>query len=148
MSMQNISIMDNSTSTTMKTLRVKLQQISLIALSTAMLLVAILVILSSFFMSFFSLVDSSQSTAKLLAENSVAALMFKDSDTAQTLLKSLSNTQEIQAAVIYSDEKIQFAKYAVADHPLPETILSLAENFTQICILLQSLSLFSSRVGF
>ncbi len=128
MSMQNILISD-STNTTMKTLREKLQQISLIALSTAMLLVAILVILSSFFMSFYSLVDSSQSTAKLLAENAVAALMFKDSDTAQILLKSLSNTQEIQAAVIYSDEKIQFAKYSVADHPLPETILSLAENF-------------------
>ena len=79
-------------------------------------------------MSFYSLVESSQSTAKLLAENAVAALMFKDSETAQTLLTSLSNTQEIQTAVIYSDEKIQFAKYSVADHPLPDTILSLAEN--------------------
>ena len=59
----------------MKTLRVKLQQISLITQGTAMLLVALLVIISSFFISFFSLLESSQSTAKLLSENAVAALM-------------------------------------------------------------------------
>ena len=51
MSMQNILMLD-SANTPMKTLREKLQQISLIALSTAMLLVAVLVVLSSFFMSF------------------------------------------------------------------------------------------------
>lgn len=119
----------NSPSATMKTLRVKLQQISLITVSTAILLVALLVILSSFFISFFSLIDSSQSTAKLLAENAVAALMFQDSSTAQTLLQSLSNTREIQAAVIYSDAKLQFANYAIDNHPLPETIVSLTENY-------------------
>ncbi len=119
----------NNPLATIKTLREKLQQISLITQGTAMLLVALLVIISSFFTSFFSLLESSQSTAKLLAENAVAALMFKDSSTAQTLLQSLSNTREIQAAVIYSDEKIQFAKYSVDNHPLPETIISLTENY-------------------
>ncbi len=113
----------------MKTLSVKLQQISLITQGTAMLLVALLVIISSFFISFFSLLESSQSTAKLLAENAVAALMFNDSNTAQTLLQSLGNTKEIQAAVIYNDDKMQFAKYSVDNHPLPETIISLADNF-------------------
>ncbi len=113
----------------MKTLRVKLQQISLITQGTAMLLVALLVIISSFFISFFSLLESSQSTAKLIAENAVAALMFNDSNTAQTLLQSLNNTREIQAAVIYNDDKIQFAKYSLNNHPLPETIASLSENF-------------------
>ena len=120
--------MDRS-SATMKTLRVKLQQISLMTVGTAILFVAILVILSSFIISFFSLIDSSQSTAKLLAENAVAALMFQDSSTAQTLLQSLSNTREIQAAVIYNDEKLQFANYAIDNHPLPETIASLTESY-------------------
>lgn len=113
----------------MKTLRVKLQQISLITQGTAMLLVALLVIISSFFISFFSLLESSQSTAKLIAENAVAALMFNDSNTAQTLLQSLSNTQEIQAAVIYNDDKMQFAKYSVGNHPPPENIISLSDNY-------------------
>jgi len=73
------------------TLRSKLQRINFATQGTAMLLVAILVILSSFLISFLSIVHTSQSTAKLLAENAVATLMFQDTGTAQTLLHSLSN---------------------------------------------------------
>ena len=96
--------MKSSTSAAV-TLRAKLQQISFATQGTAMLLVAILVILSSFFISFFSLLQTSQSTAKLLAENAVATLMFQDKSTAETLLHSLNNTPEVQAAVIYNEEK-------------------------------------------
>ncbi|MDZ4107610.1 MAG: histidine kinase dimerization/phospho-acceptor domain-containing protein, partial [Nitrosomonas sp.] len=110
------------------TLRSKLQRINFATQGTAMLLVAILVILSSFLISFLSIVQTSQSTAKLLAENAVATLMFQDTSTAQTLLHSLSNTREIQAAAIYTAEKVKFVQYSVQNTLLPETLASLQEN--------------------
>ncbi|MBY0483610.1 response regulator [Nitrosomonas sp.] len=110
------------------TLRSKLQRINFATQGTAMLLVAILVILSSFLISFLSIVQTSQSTAKLLAENAVATLMFQDTNTAQTLLHSLSNTREIQAAAIYTAEKVKFVQYSVENILLPETLASLKED--------------------
>ena len=106
----------------LKTLRKKLQQISLVALGTAMLLVALLVIISNFFSNYNSLLESSSSKAKLLAKNAVAALMFNDTSTAQTLLQSLSDTEEVQAAAIYDSEKILFTKYLVGNTQLPEIL--------------------------
>jgi two-component system sensor histidine kinase/response regulator len=120
--------MKNSSSTAV-TLRAKLQQISFATQGTAMLLVATLVILSSFFISFFSLLQTSQSTAKLLAENAVATLMFQDTNTAKTLLHSLNNTPEVQAAAIYNEEKKQFAQFSVENKSLPETLSSLNESY-------------------
>ncbi len=114
-----------SSSSTAVTLRSKLQQISFATQGTAMLLVATLVILSSFFISFFSLLQTSQSTAKLLAENAVATLMFQDTSTAQTLLHSLNNTREIRAAAIYTAEKAKFVQYSIENKLLPETLASL-----------------------
>lgn len=119
-----------SSSSPAVTLRAKLQQISFATQGTAMLLVAILVILSSFFISFFSLLQTSQSTAKLLAENAVATLMFQDTNTAKTLLHSLNNTREVQAAAIYTEEKKQFVQYSVEGKSLPETLPSLSESYT------------------
>lgn len=119
--------MKNTSSTTI-TLRSKLQQISFATQSTAMLMVATLVICSSFFISFYSLLKSSQSTAKLLAENAVATLMFQDTNTAQTLLHSLNNTQEIQIAAIYNETKEQFVQYSVTSKLPPQTLLSLEED--------------------
>ncbi|MEQ1816958.1 MAG: response regulator [Nitrosomonas sp.] len=110
------------------TLRSKLQRINFTTRGTAMLLVAILVILSSFLISFLSIVQTSQSTAKLLAENAVATLMFQDTNTAQTLLHSLSNTREIQAAAIYTAEKVKFVQYSVENTLLPGTLASLKED--------------------
>ena len=119
-----------SSSSAAVTLRAKLQQISFATQGTAMLLVASLVILSSFFISFYSLLQTSQSTAKLLAENAVATLMFQDTSTAKTLLHSLNNTREVQAAAIYTEEKKQFVQYSVEGKLLPETVPSLSESYT------------------
>lgn len=119
-----------SSSSPAVTLRAKLQQISFATQGTAMLLVAILVILSSFFISFLSLLQTSQATAKLLAENAVATLMFQDTSTAKTLLHSLNNTREVQAAAIYTEEKKQFVQYSAEGKSLPETVPSLSESYT------------------
>ncbi len=118
----------NKPTSEVKTLRKKLQQISLAALGTAMLLVASLVIISSFFINYYSLIESSNSKAKLLAENAIAALAFKDTHSAQTLLKSLSNTTEVRSAAIYDEEKKQFAKYLAKKFEPPITLSSLAET--------------------
>jgi two-component system sensor histidine kinase/response regulator len=107
------------------TLRAKLQRINLVTQGIAMLLVATLVIMSSFVLSFHSLLESSQSTAKILAENAVATLMFQDMSSAQTLLQSLSDSREIQTAAIYDKERTQFAHFSVSNKQLPETLASL-----------------------
>jgi two-component system sensor histidine kinase/response regulator len=110
------------------TLHDRLQQISFVTQSTAMLLVAILIIVSSYIISYLSLLQSSQATAGLLAENAVAALMFQDTDTAQTLLQSLNNIQDISAAAIYMADHTKFVQYALDGKLLPESLSSLDEN--------------------
>lgn len=112
-----------STNTIM--LRNKLQQISFATQSTAMLLVAALVIVSSYALNYFSLLQSSQATARLLAENAVATLMFQDTNSAQTLLHSLNNIQEIQAAAIYTADNVKFAQYTSGKKSLPGNLTSL-----------------------
>lgn len=110
------------------TLRTRLQQINLITQGTAMSLVAIIIILSSFVISYLSLLESSRSTAKILAENAIATLMFQDTVTAQTLLESLSNTREIQAAVIYNDARQPFAQYTSGEALIPDRLSSLQKS--------------------
>ena len=110
------------------TLHNKLQQISLITQSTAILLIALLVIVSNYFINYFSLLHSTQATARLLAENAVATLMFQDSNAAQTLLGSLNNIQEIQAAAIYATDNKKFVQYAKGDELLPKSLVLLSDG--------------------
>lgn len=107
------------------TLRSKLQQINLATLGAAMLVAASLITLISFFINLYALVEKSQSTAKILAENTAATLMFQDTHSAQTLLQSLSNSREIQAAAMYDEDRNQFAYYSIDDHTLPASLESL-----------------------
>ncbi len=115
------------------TLSAKLQHISLTTQAAAMCLVAAMVIVSSFLLNFYALLESSRATANILAENASAALMFKDEHSAQTLLKSLSNLREVQTAVIYGDENTLFAHYTIDDRFVPETVPVLEhEPFAKI----------------
>lgn len=110
------------------TLHDRLQQISFATQSTAILLVAILIIASSYIISYFSLIQSNQATAGLLADNAVAALMFQDANTAQTLLQSLNNIQDISAAAIYTVDNAKFVQYALDGKLLPESLSSPDKN--------------------
>ncbi|HNO20845.1 MAG TPA: response regulator [Nitrosomonas sp.] len=101
------------------TIKNKLQKISLISQSTAMFLLAGLVILSSFIINLYSLLETSQSTAKILAENATATLMFQDKNSAQTLLYSLNNLSRVNAAAIFSENHHQFAEYPNNHHAFP-----------------------------
>lgn len=113
------------------TIKTKLQKISLISQSTAMFLLAGLVILSSFVLNFYSLLETSQSTAKILAENATATLMFQDKNSAQTLLYSLNNLSRVNAAAIFSEDHQQFAKYPNDHHDFPH-FTSLREEVTLV----------------
>lgn len=110
------------------TLSTKLKQISLVTQGTAMLLVIGLITLSSFALNFYSLIEKSQSTAKILAENATATLMFQDTHSAQSLLQSLSNSREIQAAAIYHEDRRRFAHYSIKNHSLPTSLFSLEDH--------------------
>lgn len=109
-------------------LSTKLKQINLVTQGTAMLLVIGLITLSSFALNFYSLIEKSQSTAKILAENATATLMFQDTHSAQSLLQSLSNSREIQAAAIYHENRRQFAHYSIKNHSLPASLFSLEDH--------------------
>lgn len=109
------------------TLKNKLQKISLVSQSTAMFLLAGLVILSSFIINLYSLIESSQSTARILAENATATLMFQDKNSAKTLLYSLNNLGRINAAAIFSENHHQFAEYP-SDHQTFPNFTSLNEE--------------------
>ena len=114
------------------TLSAKLQRISLTTQAAAMCLVAVLVIVSSFMLNFYALLESGRATAKILAENASAALMFKDEHSAQTLLKSLNNLREVQAAAIYNEESRRFAHYATDDRFVAEVSPALEHEVTTI----------------
>ena len=105
------------------TLRARLQKINIVTQSTAIFLLAVLVITSNFLIGYYALIQSSQATTKLLAENAVATLMFHDENTARTLLQSLKNNETVQAAAIYDEENKMFAHYSADNRPLSDTLV-------------------------
>ncbi|UJP05223.1 MAG: response regulator [Nitrosomonas sp.] len=109
------------------TLRAKLQKISFATQSVAMLLLALLVTTSSFLVSYYALIQSGQSTANLLAENAISTLMFQDQATAKVLLRSLKNTQGVQAAAIYTEGEKRFAEYSDGSKSTPKSLVATDE---------------------
>lgn len=126
--------------TQLTTLGDRLQRVNRITLGLALLIVALLIIASSFSISLFSLVDASRVKARVLAENASASLMFKDARSAQELLQSIQQSPDVHAAALYDKNRQQFASFVVPGHSVPALIGSLQEhiaygwkylNFTQ-----------------
>jgi diguanylate cyclase (GGDEF)-like protein len=126
--------------TQLTTLGDRLQRVNRITLGLALLIVALLIIASSFSISLFSLVDASRVKARVLAENASASLMFKDARSAQELLQSIQQSPDVHAAALYDKNRQQFASFVVPGHSVPASIGSLQEhiaygwkylNFTQ-----------------
>ena len=107
------------------TLGARLARINRLALTTALAIVAIVVIVSSFATGLWLLVGANQGKAKVLAENASAALEFRDIVAAGELLKSLSRSQEVLGAAFYDKDTRIFAKYEVADHAVPASLATL-----------------------
>ncbi|SFK90720.1 diguanylate cyclase (GGDEF) domain-containing protein [Nitrosomonas aestuarii] len=113
------------------TLQKKLQRISLITLSLAMLFVTLLVIANNYAIGSYALIESSRSKAKLLTDNAASTLMFQDLNSAQTLLQSLSNSKEVSAAAIYSQDQQKFAHYSVNNHSFPASLAFMQEEIIE-----------------
>jgi two-component system sensor histidine kinase/response regulator len=107
------------------TLGTQLRRINRLTLSAALGIVAVFVAISSFSLGLIALVDTSQSQAKVLAENVAAALAFDDAKAARELLRSLRNSTEIRGAILYRSDGREFARYPVKGDIAP-TKLSTA----------------------
>jgi signal transduction histidine kinase/CheY-like chemotaxis protein/HPt (histidine-containing phosphotransfer) domain-containing protein len=100
------------------TLGVLLHRINRIALGTVVGIVAAVVVISSFSLGLWALVDASRVQARVLAENASAALAFGDAKAAGELLQSLRNAPDILVAALYDKQGQPFATYQ-RDHVAP-----------------------------
>ncbi len=105
--------------TKLRSLSARLAHINRVTLSIAVLIVTLIVITSSYLSGLFSLVNSSQGTARVMAEGAGAVLLFEDKATAEELLTTLSHTPDAIAAGIYRQDRALFASYETGDYHLP-----------------------------
>lgn len=110
------------------TLGNQLRRINRITLAVALGIVAAIIFASSFMISLFSLVESSQVKARVLSDNAAASLMFVDTGAAQELLRSLRHSPDVHGAAIYDKDGQAFARYILPNHALPAVLDSLRER--------------------
>ena len=97
----------------------RLAHINRVTLSLAVLIVSLIVITSSYLSGLFSLVNSSQGTARVLAEGAGAVLLFEDKGSAAELLTTLSHTPDAIAAGIYTEDRQLFVAYEPGGYTVP-----------------------------
>ncbi len=97
----------------------RLAHINRVTLSLAVLIVTLIVITSSYLSGLFSLVNSSQGTARVLAEGAGAVLLFEDEASARELLTTLSHTPDAVAAGIYTEDRYLFVTYEPGGYTVP-----------------------------
>ena len=88
-----------------------LRRINGIALGTAVGVVALVVVISSFCLGLMALADTSRVQARVLSENAAAALAFGDATAARELLQSLRNAPDIEVAALSGKDGQPFATY-------------------------------------
>ena len=103
----------------------RLQRISYRALTVALLVVSVIIILSSFFLNLSSMVEANRAKAKVLADNVSASLMFQDERSAQESLNTLVHSPEVHVAGLYGQDRQLFAHYAVGQHDAPALVDTL-----------------------
>ncbi len=89
----------------------RLRRINQLALVATIGIVTVVIVLTSFVLGLYGLVDTSRVQARVLAENVSASLVFKDAKSAQELLQSLRNSPVILFAALYSGDGELFASY-------------------------------------
>ena len=100
-------------------LDMRLRRINRIALGSAVGIVALFVVVSSFALGLIALVGAHRVQARVLAENASAALAFDDKKAARELLQSLRNSPDVQTATLYGNDGRAFAGYAGFGHVTP-----------------------------
>ncbi|MDE2628304.1 MAG: response regulator [Burkholderiales bacterium] len=100
-----------------------LRRINRIALSAAVGIVALVVVVSSFSLGLLTLANTSRVQARVLSENAAAALAFGDAKAANELLRSLRNAPDIRFAALFDEGGRLFASYR-RDGDVPPTTSS------------------------
>ena len=103
----------------MTTLGARLQRINRIALMGALVLVGIIMLVSSFVLDLFDLVDRSRVQARVLADNAIASVMFNDTPSATELLQTLHHAPQVLGATLYIAGGAPLATYQRGDFALP-----------------------------
>jgi len=98
------------------TLGERLRRINLIALSAAVFIVALVVVVCSLALGLTALIETSRVQAKVLAENAGAALAFDDAKVALELLHSLRSSPDVQDATLYRGDGRVLAAYQSEGH--------------------------------
>ena len=98
----------------MITLGRRLTRINRIALVVAVSFVTVCIVISSFVLGLFALVDTSRVQAKVLAENTAASLVFQDAKSANELLQSLRNSPDVLDASLHTQDGRLFVGYSRA----------------------------------
>ncbi len=106
-------------------LGVRIRRVNRFILAVALAASAVIVILSSFAIEFFSMAQSNRVKARVLADNASASLVFQDAGAARELLKSLRHSPEVDSAVLYDTRLRPFAGYAPTGHPRAPALSSL-----------------------
>ena len=89
----------------------RLQHINRIALVVAVSFVTVCIVISSFLLGLFALIDTSRVQAKVLADNTSAALVFQDVKSAGEMLQSLRNSPDVIDATLYGKDGGVFVGY-------------------------------------
>src|SRR5688500_18620501 len=108
----------------------RLGWINQITLLTAVTIIALVVMTSSFLTGLSTLIGSSRGTAIVLAENTGAILLFEDVKTAEDLLASLSNAANVEAVAIYREDLLPFASVISDKRKIPVALPFFGEDIS------------------
>jgi two-component system, sensor histidine kinase and response regulator len=86
---------------------------------TALIIIGVLVTSMHFFNNLIALANEGKTTARLLASNSGASMLFGDKDAANELLESLTNKPSVRLAGLYDLDTNLFASYSQAQQTIP-----------------------------
>lgn len=89
----------------------KLLVINLAVTTTALLFAAIMVVLGEYIEERDFMMESLQVQAKMVSENTTAALIFNDRNGAEDVLKAFAASPDVHAALIYNSEDVVLASY-------------------------------------
>jgi len=105
------------------TLGEQMRRTNLLALSVAVSLLASLLIIGNSVVSALALESNTLSTARVLADNAAASLMFDDPASASAVLDSLQQSPDVLRAALFDDRDKVVAEYRRNDHAAHDNAL-------------------------
>ncbi|SFK86702.1 Signal transduction histidine kinase [Nitrosomonas aestuarii] len=122
-----MSVIKNPINATQSTMNEQLLRIARMTLGSTLAIVAVVLIIGNFVLNLLSLINSNETKASAFAENIAASLAFEDVGSAQELLDSLASSDDVTAAVVFTRDRQQFARFQV-NQALSEDFFTLPEK--------------------